>query len=822
MNRERHDLVVVGAGPAGLSAAGHAMDSGLSCVLLERTDHLADTVHCYQKGKYVMAEPGLVPLRSPLGFEAGSREAVLASWQRFATEAGLDVRFRHEVTGVTRAPEGGNAGGGAHGGAGDLVVETAAGTVFVAPRAVLALGTQGNPRKLGVPGEDLPHVTDRLVDPAEHHDEDIVVVGAGDSALEVALALCEANRVSLVVRKPEIVRAKEALEREILQRRVSGELTIHFSTTVERVEEGRIVLASPEGLLELPADRVIAKIGTFPPRTFLERLGVELTGPGREAGPKLGRGYESSVPGLHLIGALSGRDLIKLGINQGYEVVEHILGRDVDPADEEVLAERLPWWSGRVRDRIADVADEIPLFQGAAEDQLRETFLSVQPLALDAGETIVRQNDYTDSVLLICDGEVEISARPEGADGRPEESRPLARLTPGNFFGEMSLISGRRRNATATAATPVRLLEVPRKAMLKLLATAPVVKETVDRIFMIRAFQGYLFPGVPERLLWEVVAHAEQIRLERDRTVFEEGDEGDAFYLIRSGQVKVAKRSAESAEREIVLSYLVAGNFFGETALLSRAPRTATVTTIFPTELIRIARGDFERFLERHPELRDVIEEKLEERRVASLVAEATPGAGNVLSELIREEVVMGTDALIIDNHKCIRCNNCVSACEGVHDDGQARLSLTGISFYNLLAPNSCWQCEDPLCMLDCPPDAIARDPSGEVYIKSSCIGCGNCEANCPYGNIFMVHPRPARPLGERLRSLFGLDRPGGGAGAAEDGSGQALAVKCDLCRDLGNDPACVRSCPTGAAIRVTPDEYRRTLEDLVIRRGEV
>jgi len=180
----------------------------------------------------------------------------------------------------------------------------------------------------------------------------------------------------------------------------------------------------------------------------------------------------------------------------------------------------------------------------------------------------------------------------------------------------------------------------------------------------------------------------------------------------------------------------------------------------------------------------------------------------------------MGTDALIIDNHKCIRCNNCLAACEGVHDDGQARLSLTGISFYNLLAPNSCWQCEDPLCMLDCPPDAIARDPSGEVFIKESCIGCGNCESNCPYGNIFMVHPRPAPSLGARLRSLFGLE---GDRGEGEaNGSGQALAVKCDLCRDLGNDPACVRSCPTGAAIRVTPDEYRRTLEDLVIRRGEV
>lgn len=815
---EPFDLIVVGAGPAGLSAAGHARDEGLSCVLLERAHHLADTVHCYQKRKPVMAEPAVVPLRSPLPFEAGSREAVLESWERFAAERELDVRFGEEMTGLEPPAGPGEP----------FTVLTASGARYRAPRVAVAVGTQGNPRRLGVPGEELPHVTSRLVDPEEHRDRDVVVVGAGDSALEVALALCGHNRVALVVRRSEIVRAKPALEREILGRQASGEVTIHYSTTVDRIEEGRIFLASPEGVVEAPADLVIPQIGTEPPRRLLEALGVELTGPARDAGPKLGPGYESSVPGLHLVGALSGRDLIKLGVNQGYEVVEHVLGRDVDPADEEILKERLPWWSGRVRDRIADVQGEIPLFQGASDDQLREMFLSVEPRTFRPGEVVVRQNDYTDSVYLIQGGAVDVSMVPEGKS----EERRVARLGPGNFFGEMSLISGRRRNATVTAAGPdsehrngrgdqageARLLEVPRKAMLKLLASAPEVRQAVDRIFMIRAFQGYLFPGVPEEVLWEAVARAEQVHLDRGATVFEEGDEGDAIYLIRSGQVKVARRSAEGGGgREIVLSYLVAGNFFGETALLAGSPRSATVSTIFPTQLIRLARDDFELFLGRHPELREVVEAKLEERRIASLVAEATPGAGNVLSELIREEVVMGTDALIIDNHKCIRCNNCISACEGVHDDGQARLSLTGISFYNLLAPNSCWQCEDPLCMLDCPPDAIVRDPSGEVWIKSNCIGCGNCEANCPYDNIFMVHPKK-KSRWAWLGDLFGLERKTEVVEEVE----QAVAVKCDLCRDLGNDPACVRSCPTGAAIRLGPDEYRQTLEELVVRRGEI
>ena len=101
------------------------------------------------------------------------------------------------------------------------------------------------------------------------------------------------------------------------------------------------------------------------------------------------------------------------------------------------------------------------------------------------GEVIVRQNDYSDSFLIVAGGQVEISVRPEGG-----AERKIATLTAGNFFGEMGLISGRRRNATATARGGARLIEVPRKAMLKLMATDAAVKKTVDRVFLLRAFQG--------------------------------------------------------------------------------------------------------------------------------------------------------------------------------------------------------------------------------------------------------------------------------------------------------------------------------------------
>lgn len=804
------ELVIVGSGPAGLAAAANAQANGLDYVVLERADHLADTIFCYQKRKHVMEEPMLIPQRGALPFAAGSRESILAAWANFA--AGLHVRFRQEMTGLERAGAG-------------FVVRTAAESIQAA-HVVIAVGTQGNPRLLGVPGEDQPQVSTRLVDPDDFTDRDILVVGAGDSALEVALALCERNRVGLVVRTPEILRAKESLERDILGRQATGQMVVHFSTTIHHVEPGAVELNKPEGRVRVACDQVILKLGATPPRAALESFGVTFTGSGRDARPVLSQRYESSVPGLFLVGAVTGRDLIKLSINQGHEVVEHILGREVEPADEEVLKRRLPYWVGTVRERIADLRDEIPLFAVADEELLREVLLAAEVRAYADGEVILRQNDYSDTFLVLTAGEIDILvAPPVAVRGAAPEGHRVATLRAGNFFGEMSLISGRRRNATAIARGAVRLVEIPRKAMLKLMATDAAVKNMVDKAFLIRAFQGYLFPELSEAVLWTLVGKARIERLERGKTLFREGDPGDALYLIRNGQVKISKLSAG---KELVLSYLVAGNFFGETALLPDSPRTATVTAIFPTDLIRLDRVDFDRFLAAHRELAAGFAGKLEERRIASLVAEAMPRSGSVLSDLIREEVVMGTQALFIDEHKCVRCSNCILACEGVHADGQARLSLTGIKFYNLLAPNSCWQCENPLCMTDCPPDAIARDPHGEVFIRSNCIGCGNCERNCPYGNIFMVHPKPERSLFGWLAALFGAGGAAGAGGAGAHGpaagedAGRTLAVKCDLCREIDGGPACVRSCPTGAAIRLEPGEYQQRLAELVVRSGDL
>src|SRR5688500_18812751 len=183
----KYDLVIVGSGPAGLATATHAQANGLSYALLERTDHLADTIYSYQARKFVMAEPVMIPARGELPFEAGSRESILGAWDGHSAERKLNVQFNADVKSMKKEGD-------------RFLLKTAAGAEYEAAKVVLAMGTQGNPRKLGVPGDGLPHVLYRLVDPAEHFEQDILVVGAGDSALEIAIALSEETRVGLIVR----------------------------------------------------------------------------------------------------------------------------------------------------------------------------------------------------------------------------------------------------------------------------------------------------------------------------------------------------------------------------------------------------------------------------------------------------------------------------------------------------------------------------------------------------------------------------------------------------------------------------------------------
>ena len=225
---DSYRIAIIGSGPAGLSAAARAArldtKSGATApthILLEGFELPAKTIQRYQKGKHVMAEPGFLDLRSDMSFAEGSREQILGKWQAELDATGVNIRFGSEVTGITGAR-------------GNFSIALADGQAIRAESVVLAIGLEGNPRKLGVAGENLPRVQYQLDDPEEFSDETIVVVGAGDAAIENALALSAQNEVWILNRRDEFSRAKEGNLNAILAAISNPEHRLHcrYSTSV--------------------------------------------------------------------------------------------------------------------------------------------------------------------------------------------------------------------------------------------------------------------------------------------------------------------------------------------------------------------------------------------------------------------------------------------------------------------------------------------------------------------------------------------------------------------------------------------------------------
>jgi thioredoxin reductase len=202
-------VAIIGSGPAGMSAASHAAQLKLNHVLLEKTDHLSDTIYKYQKGKHVMATPSQLVLRSDQEFDAGKREDILGRWNKRTEELGVNVKYNAEVksirgTGpaiegsiqkiVTRARDGASTTTEVQRHASPYAITLTSGEVIMAETVVLAIGTQGNPNLMRCPGGDLPHVTYQLDDPYAVLDEHIVVVGTGDAGIENARGLAEDSR----------------------------------------------------------------------------------------------------------------------------------------------------------------------------------------------------------------------------------------------------------------------------------------------------------------------------------------------------------------------------------------------------------------------------------------------------------------------------------------------------------------------------------------------------------------------------------------------------------------------------------------------------
>ncbi|MEP3479918.1 MAG: NAD(P)-binding domain-containing protein [Fuerstiella sp.] len=264
---ERLDLVIIGGGPAGLSAAMEAEKRGLRYVVLER-NKIASTVRSFPPGKKVYAEPQFVKNTSELDVDEDlDKDDFLARVQTLVDQKQLKVKEDAEVLQVLRRGER------------QFDVETKSGKMFPARQVLVAIGRQGQPRLLACPGaDDASKVTYRLHTPEDYNDKKILIVGGGNSAIEAALLLKDHNDVTLSYRGEDLFRAKEDNRKLIEQAETEGLVKILYSSNVKSIRSGDVDIDVDGTVQTIANDNVIVQIGTLPPVPFLMDMGLELDG----------------------------------------------------------------------------------------------------------------------------------------------------------------------------------------------------------------------------------------------------------------------------------------------------------------------------------------------------------------------------------------------------------------------------------------------------------------------------------------------------------------------------------------------------------------
>ncbi len=257
------DVAIVGSGPGGLSAALTCINRGLSYVLLEKEQIIASTVARYPKGKLVMAEPYDSRNVSFLPVFDSSKEELVPLWRDLIERAGLRINMGEAVEEITNLEDG------------SFGIRTTVGK-YQASRVILATGTRGKPRTLGVPGENLPKVVSLLDDPGEHRGKAVLVVGGGDSALEATIALADAGaKVILSYRGRSFSRAQPKLRSTVENYESQRRIKVNYQSVVTELDEGTVTLQMIDGTLKkYPNEAAFVLIGSEPPVKWLSKVGV--------------------------------------------------------------------------------------------------------------------------------------------------------------------------------------------------------------------------------------------------------------------------------------------------------------------------------------------------------------------------------------------------------------------------------------------------------------------------------------------------------------------------------------------------------------------
>ena len=262
-DREIVDVVIIGAGPAGIGAALSAQRASLSSVWLEQ-DTFGGAIRHYPRQKLVMTRPMKLPGYGAVRLTTARKEELVELFEDVVAKQALEVTEGERVDHIETTDEA-------------LHVHTSK-RLIRAHRAVLAIGRRGTPRRLGVPGEEMEKVAYRLIDAELFRHVHVLVVGGGDSAVEAAMALAEqpGNRVTLSYRKRAFNRPKPANRERLQEAAEAGRLTQLLESNVLKIELDRVQLEQRGEAVTLPNDFVFVLAGGVLPTGFLQRCGIDV------------------------------------------------------------------------------------------------------------------------------------------------------------------------------------------------------------------------------------------------------------------------------------------------------------------------------------------------------------------------------------------------------------------------------------------------------------------------------------------------------------------------------------------------------------------
>lgn len=259
-----YDLIIIGAGPAGISASLTAKKHGLKCLTIEQ-DSLGGTVYSFPRSKIVMTSPMDLPLYGKVKLYETSKGELLNLWEKVLTINDLSIVEHTKIDSIQKDK-------------GCLKCISNKQASYTTNHVLLAIGRRGSPRKLGVSGEDLEKVAYRLLEPELIYDKNIMIVGGGDSAIEAALALCDKNKVVLSYRSDVFNRIKPKNKEKLNQAIQSNKIQVYYNSQISEIRKDSVVLKDKSTkFIEVDNDLVYVFAGGELPIGFLKSIGLEIT-----------------------------------------------------------------------------------------------------------------------------------------------------------------------------------------------------------------------------------------------------------------------------------------------------------------------------------------------------------------------------------------------------------------------------------------------------------------------------------------------------------------------------------------------------------------